>query len=268
MTDTPVEEAAETAETEAAGEVEASSTGVPAAGAPAEKPPFWHRPYVERFLVPLVLPLVVVLAIVVYVLNVSRMFLSAHGHIPVVVGTVITFAILLGAAWLSALPRLRPTSVVLLTAGFLFTMTISGWLTLGSSESDEEEQEFLAADLQTEQEAKIVAAPGGAYSYAPPELDAETGLVKFDVDFAAPGHTFAWKDPATLMPELIPDGTGVVSGVAYFGEAGDYKYFCTITGHEAAGMWGVVQVSGDAIPLEQALEETGNTAAAAGGEGG
>ena len=58
--------------------------------APAPTVPFWHRPNVERYLLPLVLPIVVVLGLVVFVLNLSRVFLSAHGHIPVVVGTVIS----------------------------------------------------------------------------------------------------------------------------------------------------------------------------------
>ena len=38
------------------------------------------------------LPIVVVIGLVVYVLNLSRVFLSAHGHIPVIVGSVITVA--------------------------------------------------------------------------------------------------------------------------------------------------------------------------------
>ena len=65
------------------GDAAADAPPVPAAPA---KPPFWQRPDVERYLVPLVLPLLVVAAVVVFVLNISRVFLSAHGHIPVVVG--------------------------------------------------------------------------------------------------------------------------------------------------------------------------------------
>ena len=44
------------------------------------------------YLVPLVLPIAVVVGLVAYVLNISRMFLSAHGHIPIIVGSVITVA--------------------------------------------------------------------------------------------------------------------------------------------------------------------------------
>jgi plastocyanin len=257
MTDTPVEEAEATgdAETAETAEVEPTSGDV-AAPAAEEKAPFWHRPLVERFLVPLVLPLVVVVGIVVYVLNVSRMFLSAHGHIPVIVGTVITFAILLGAAWLSAIPRLRPTSVVLLTAGFLFVMMIGGWITLGASESDEEELQTLPTDLKTTQEQAIVGAPGGAFAFDPSDIEASTGLATFNVDFAAPGHNFTWRDAETLMAPL--EGTGETSGVAFFGDAGEYEFFCSVPGHDAAGMHGVATIEGDTVTLDQALADAGN----------
>ena len=62
----------------------------------AEPIPFWQRPYVERFLVPLVLPIAVIVGLVVYILNISRSFLSGHGHIPIFVGSVITVMILVG----------------------------------------------------------------------------------------------------------------------------------------------------------------------------
>src|SRR4051794_4931912 len=69
---------------------------------PAEPVSFWDRPYVERYLVPLMLPVLVILFVLVYVLNISRLFLSGHGHIPVIVGTIITTIILLGSTIVSA----------------------------------------------------------------------------------------------------------------------------------------------------------------------
>jgi len=87
---------------------------------PAEPPApvsFWDRPYVERYLVPLLLPVLAVGFVVVYVLNLSRLFLSGHGHIPVIVGTVITTLILLGSTLVSsAAHRLRTSAIILVTA--------------------------------------------------------------------------------------------------------------------------------------------------------
>src|SRR4051794_1413450 len=52
---------------------------------PAEPVAFWRRPNFERYFAPLLIPIIAVLGIVIMVLNISRIFLSAHGHIPVVV---------------------------------------------------------------------------------------------------------------------------------------------------------------------------------------
>jgi plastocyanin len=244
-----------------------AEVAVPPAVAP-EPVSFWNRPYVEKFFTPLVLPLLVVAGIVVYVLNVSRLFLSAHGHIPVIIGTVITLVILVGAASLSASPRLRQSQVVLLTTGFVAVLAFSGWISLGRSQVKGEASAPLPADLNVKQIIKVTAAPGGQLAFAPNSLPVKTGLVKFEVNFAAAGHTFQVQDPKARFAELKPPGTGVVSGVAFFSAAGDVTFLCTIPGHEAAGMKGTITITGPAMTLEQALAADGLPPTAAAGEGG
>src|SRR5437763_17092504 len=73
----------------------------PAAQPAAEPVPVWRRPNFERFVAPLLIPILAVLGIVIFVLNLSRLFLSAHGHIPGVVGAILTGAVLFGAAFIS-----------------------------------------------------------------------------------------------------------------------------------------------------------------------
>lgn len=232
---------------------------------------FWNRPYVEQFLVPLVLPVAVILFVVVYVLNVSRLFLSGHEHIPVIVGTVITLIILVGAVLLSsAASRLSKSVITLVAAGFVLSITGSGWLLVGTAEGDGAAATTLAPDLKTNEIKKIVSAPGGALAFAPDSLDGATGLIKFDIQVAAAGHTFAFTDPATKLTDAVqlePPGS-VIPAVGYFGEAGEYKYICTIPGHEAAGMWGTLTVEGEAVTLEEALVDAGNPPEAEGGGGG
>ncbi len=224
-----------------------------AAGVPI---PFWQRPLVERFLVPFVLPVAVVVGIVFYVLNVSRLFLSAHGHIPVIIGTVITVLILAGATLLSAgAPRLKSSAITLLTSGFVLSLTLGGWVSLGHSQNKEGGLTALPATTQAKQTVSVTVAPGGALTFSPLSINAKTGLVKFDVKFAATGHTFGFHDASTLFPEL-KDVSG--SAVAYFGAPGDFIFFCSIPGHEAAGMKGVVHVTGPAVTLDQAWTTAGN----------
>jgi plastocyanin len=225
---------------------------------PAEKVPFWDRPLVERFVTPFVIPVVVIVGLVVYIINISRLFLASHGDIPVILGTTITVLILVGATMLSAAPRARSGMVSLVSAGFLLLVMSSGWLLVGAAENKEHAVEALPPDLKAGSEIATTAAPGGQLAFAPSQLSAETGLVKVDVQVAAPGHTFAFTDPETLLGVLNLDG-GQTSGIAYVGAPGDYEFICTITGHAEGGMRGVLTVEGEAVPtLEEAVEKAGN----------
>ena len=77
----------------------------------------------ERYLTPLVLPVAVVVGLVAYIINISRIFLSGHGHIPIFVGSAITLMILIGATLLSAgADRLRSSAITLVSAAFIFAI--------------------------------------------------------------------------------------------------------------------------------------------------
>ena len=89
MTNTPTDEH----DTETPPEAEAATPVVaqpaPVVVAEPEPTPFWQRRYVERYLVPLLMPIAVVIGLVAYILNISRLFLAGHGHIPIFVGSAI-----------------------------------------------------------------------------------------------------------------------------------------------------------------------------------
>ena len=265
MTDTDTTNTNEPAPGTDVESADAAAPDTPAA--PAERTPFWQRPLVEQFLVPLVLPLAAIFVVVVYVLNLSRLFLSAHGHLPIINGTTITIVILVGAAILSyAAPRMRTTSIALVTVGFLLAIFFAGWISIGHSEEKNTGPESLAATLKTTQTIAITEAPGGQLAFSPTSVNAKTGLATMNINFAAAGHTFAFHEATTLFKELAPTGAGPDSGVALFPSAGDYNFYCTVPGHEAAGMHGVVHVTGPTVTLQQALTAAGNPASAAGGK--
>jgi plastocyanin len=261
MTDTTTTDEPEQAagvEAPAAADVEARE----AAGEPVR---FWDRPYVERYLTPLLLPLAVVLVILVYVLNVSRLFLSAHGHLPVVMGTAILLVILIGASVLAAATHMRRTSMIMITAGFLLLMSTAGWISLGHSEEKGGGLTALPATLQVPAKNTFTVTALGSLKFQPAAFNATTGLAKFDVAIAASGHTFNFHETNTLFGELLLNNAGqTVSGVAFFPTPGDYNYFCSIPGHEAAGMKGVVHVTGPPVTLEQAVTQAGNPPGALG----
>ncbi|HEV7523813.1 MAG TPA: plastocyanin/azurin family copper-binding protein [Acidimicrobiia bacterium] len=237
---------------------------VETAPAVAEPVPFWNRPYVERYLVPLVLPIAVVVGLVAYVINISRIFLSGHGHIPVMIGSAITVMILLGATLLSAAsPRLRQSAITLVSAGFILLIMSSGWLVLGHAQPEKTGPTSLPATLKTTQTIPVTAAPGGKLAFSPAVLTAKTGLAKIQVSVGAAGHNFSMHDATTLFAPLNLAGTQD-SGVAFFAKAGTYTFFCDVPGHEAAGMRGSITVTGPPMTLVQALTAAKNPPTAAG----
>ena len=246
-----------------AGEVPASDapvTDAPVTEAAAIEPappaavPFWQRPNVERYLLPLVLPIAVVVGLVVYVLNLSRVFLSAHGHIPVVVGSIVTVAILLGATVLSNSTRLRSSSIALMTALFALLIFTSGWLVLGHSQVKGAGLAPLTAAGPSSGKIAIAAGVGGQLKFAPVSLTTKTGIYSVTLTDDSTGpHTLDFDDTTTLFAGLAVNNAGEkVTSRIFFGSPGAYTFFCAIPGHRAAGMHGVINVTGPTLTLAQA----------------
>ncbi len=227
----------------------------------AQPSSFWQRPYVERFLTPLLLPVGVVAGLIAYIINISRIFLAGHGHIPIFVATAITVMILVGAALLSAgSHRLRSSAITLVTTAFLLSIVSSGWLVLGHAQPANTGPTSLSPTLKTAQTLAVTAAPGGTLRFAPGTLTATTGLAKIDVAIAAPGHTFNLHDPSTLAASLSLNAAGsAASEVVFFPKAGTYAFFCAVPSHEANGMKGTITVTGAPMTLPEALKASGNS---------
>jgi plastocyanin len=268
MTDETMETpAGETpAEEPSAEAVPATTTAVEAADA-HENVPFWRRPNVERYLLPLVTPIVVVLAIVIFVLNLSRVFLASHGHVPVVVGSIITIVLLAGATLISNARHVKSQSVILTTCGFIIIAIGAGWLVLGHSEVKEEGGTALAAQGPCKETLAFEALSN--LKFAPASLTVETGVYCITLtDQAAGQHTIDFDDPATLFPGLEVVAAGETKeGRIFFGEPGEYTFYCAVPGHRAAGMEGTVTVTGDPITLAEAEAAAGEGGGASGGTG-
>jgi plastocyanin len=248
----------------AAAQPEPAATATPTAEADRSVP-FWQRPYVERYLVPLVLPLAVIVGLVMFILNISRIFLSTHGDIDVIIGVGILLTILVGAAILSAAPRMRSSSLALIVAGFVATIILGGSMSIGSSEQ-KAEGGGLPAEGAASQSLDFESS--NALVFTPDAAQAATGIVRITLTDASGEHTFHFEDPKTLLDTLHVTNTGdKVSGRAYFGAAGKYVFYCTIPGHREAGMEGAITVAGPAITLADA-EARAKAAPASGGAGG
>jgi len=250
-------------------EAEAAVAPVPTAAVepPTEPVPFWRRPNFERFIAPLFIPIIAVLGIVIFVLNLSRLFLSAHGHIPVVVGSIITAVILFGAAIISNSSRLRSSSMNLLTIGFVLLVISGGWLVLGHSQVKNANGGTLAPTGPCAGTFNITALP--SIKFTPTSLSMKTGVYCVTLtDGAAALHTLDFDNPDTLFPGLQVTASGEkATGRIFFGSADAYTYFCAVPGHRAAGMVGTVNVTGPTITLEQAEAAAGSSGGSSGSTG-
>jgi plastocyanin len=233
---------------------------------PTEPVSFWHRPNVERYVVPLITPILVVVGLVVYVLNLSRVFLSAHGHTAVVVGTVVTIVILFGATVLSNSSRLRSSSITLMTAGFLLVVFVSGWLVLGHSQVKSSNSAVLTAAGPSQGSFMITAQPAAPLAFGPSSLSMKTGIYTINFrDGANTTHTLNFDQSSTLWAGLVLNTQGeTLKSRIFFPSAGDYTFYCAVPGHRAAGMQGVVHVTGPTLTLTQA-EGAGKPSGGSGG---
>ena len=261
-TDTEELEAPEPASDEAA--ADESATAGPGAGAEEEPIPFWQRPNVDRYIAPLLLPVMVVFGVIAFVLSVSRIFLSEHGNTPVVIGTAITVLILIGAIVLSSAPAMRSASVALIGGGFFMLILFAGWLSLGHAEPVEEN---VALAPEGPSLGDLTFDATDALTFVPDSADAETGIWTITLTDSGGDHTFDFDATDTGLGTLVVNAPGdSATGRAFFPEAADYTFYCGIAGHRAAGMEGVITVTGDPKTLEQAQAEVGDTGA--GAEGG
>jgi plastocyanin len=236
----------------------------PSAGPRATR--FWSRPYIERYLVPFLLPLIVIVGVVMFVLNISRIFLSTHGDVDVIIGVGILLIILIGAAILSAAPRMQSSSLALAVGLFVVAILIGGWFSIGASEP-ESEGAGLAAEGPASQAFTFESS--NALVFTPDAAQAATGISKITLRDASGEHTFHFEDPKTLMDTLHVTETGdTVSARAYFPAAGDYVFYCTIPGHREAGMEGKITVAGPAISLAEAESKAQASPVAESGGGG
>jgi uncharacterized cupredoxin-like copper-binding protein len=225
------------------------------------------HPYRDRYLVPLLFPLIVVAGIIIFVLNVSRIFIATHGTGAVIIGTVITLLILFGATAMSVAPRVRTSSAGLTVVLALVAVTGLGWLMIGAAEEHGEEVVELGPAVS---ESKIDAL--ATLAFRPDEIElpfdpaAEYSVANITLENVAAGsHTLAFDDQNVVWPEIIEVAAAgdSVSQKAGFPAEGDYSFYCSVPTHREAGMEGVITVTADLEP--QPVEE-GGAEEGAGGE--
>jgi Copper binding proteins, plastocyanin/azurin family len=204
-----------------------------------------ESPLKTRFLLPLLVPLFSIVIVAVLVLNISRVFLAGNKDAALVVGIVITLSILVGASLIAAAPRLRTSSLVMILAGVLVLVSGAGLVSLGPSLNDSGggTTGFQYATGKPAGTVSVLAGPGLTFNGAAStgKYTAPSGVVQIDYGGDS-GHTLAIQDPKFDGFLLSSSPGGRKSGKVQL-NPGTYTIYCTVPGHEAAGMKATLTVS-------------------------
>lgn len=237
------------------------------APAALEAGPAAPDPVRDRLLLPILLPLGAMLAVFLFVVNISRVFLASGSDLSVVVGTIVTVGILAGGAAISATPRLRSSTLVMMLAGLMIIVMSAGLLSLGPSEEAEEAgaegyQQPAGPPVATLDVQALPTNTFQATEFGP----LPAGIIQVNYIQVGGTHTLVVDDPQFSGFQLaVP--AGPESGKLEL-EPGTHTIYCTIPGHRAAGMEATVTVTpaeGAAPPPEGGAPPVEGGAPPAGG---
>ena len=193
-----------------------------------------------RLILPLALPILSALGVLLWVLNLSRMFIAGGKTGALVIVVIVTVSIMAGAALMSAMPRLRTTSKLLIVAFAVALIVSAGIVTLGPSEEHGEGggggyQEPKGKAVAT---VEVDALP--TLKFQAKEFTTQAGINEIKYLDKGGTHTLVFEEPefAGFILEVPPDDSGKVEL-----KPGSYTIFCTVPGHRAAGMEATVKVS-------------------------
>jgi plastocyanin len=223
------------------------------------------HPYRERFLVPFVFPFLIVIGVVFFVINISRLFLSTKGTGSVIIAAAVTCLILFGAAAMSAAPKMRTSSLTLIVSGSLVVILGAGWLTVGHAEEKKEAEVVLGpavGETTINALATLKFQPSKVDLPFDPENPTQTVIQITLHDQQAGQHTLAFDDPTVIwtIPEVNAQGEKKTEK-AGFPKAGDYEFHCTVPGHREAGMEGTMTITDSVKPQKVAGGTTETTTA-------
>ena len=211
----------------------------------------------DRLLLPFLLPVGAILAVALFAINISRIFLAASqdSKDPAVISAVIvTLGILAGATAIAAIPKLRTSTLVLTVCGVAAFVLLSGSIVLGSAENKEVKsaEPAGAADSKLEIDASN-------FKFQSTNFDVPAGVVELDYKSVEGSHTLAFDEPQFSYINLAaPAGKSVSK--AEFVEGQRYTIYCTVAGHRASGMAATITVGKKGgAPIAGTATETPST---------
>lgn len=196
-----------------------------------------------RLLLPILLPIAAAATIFFFVINLSRALLAGGEWGSLVIASIITLVILGGAAWISAMPDLRTSTLAVIVAMLFLLIGAMGLTTLGPSQPHEEaETGFVEPTGDPVATLEVVAEAN--LKFNADNYDTPAGVNEIDYILGGGTHTLLFTETefAGFKLEVSPSkerDSGKVELVA--GET--YTIYCDIPGHREAGMEATITVT-------------------------
>jgi plastocyanin len=204
-----------------------------------------RREIKARLIRALWIPVAVILAVVFYVLNFSRVLVAGKGNPAIIVATIVTIVILAGATAISAAPRMRTSSLVMLVAGSLGLLLAAGSIVVGHA--DEKKAASGPVGPTGPAVGTLDVTAEATLTFDKKQYTVPAGIIQVNYIDGGGTHTLVFDDPALKYFNLaVPGGpkTGKVELVA----GKSYTIYCTVPTHRASGMEATVTVGAAAPP--------------------
>jgi plastocyanin len=198
-------------------------------------------PLKTRFLLPLLVPALSIAIVAVLVLNISRMLLAGDEDAALGIAIGLTLVILVGAAGLAAAPKLRTSTLAVILGCVLLFVSLGGLVSLGASLNEGEEAAAGYVEPTGPAVGSVDVEALSSLKFQATAFTAPKGVLEFNYA-GATGHTLAIQDPKFDGFLLTTDAGGPKAGKVELAP-GQYTIYCTVPGHEAAGMKAEVTVS-------------------------
>lgn len=250
-----------TADADTAADSEGGSTAVAVMDRPGELEQAAAEERVElrkdRLWLPFMIPIGAILVVALFTINISRIFLAASQDSKdpaVIVGIILTVAVLIGAAVVAAIPKLRTSSLVITMVVIASIVMLGGSLTLGAAQPQEE----ASAEPQGPAIGTLTVDATN-FQFQAPNFDVPPGIIEIKYVSKEGSHTLAFDEPQFAYFLLAQPGGKDASKIeAVDGET--YTIYCTLPGHRAAGMESTMTVKAGAtlggVPAQSATAST------------
>jgi len=195
-----------------------------------------------RLLIPLVLPVLAIIAVGLYALNVSRVFLAGDSTSALVIATIITILILVGGAIISATPGVRTSSLAMMVGLIVVIVISAGLLALGPSIDTGEGAASTQQAQCTKATSTVTVEELASIKYSQSDYPTTAGCVQFDFTGAS-GHTMQFRKLDVKGFPIGSVGASTPTKGAVDLKPGTYDFYCTIDGHAQQGMVATVTVT-------------------------